>query len=186
MFGAHTLLTRLRSAPARRDLEGRVRLLEAERSARELVHAHAYAFDAKDVDLLLELYADDAVLVNSFGTWRGREAIRRSHEHDAAKTSYSFHNLTNVVVTVGESGDEAWVSAYLQNVQARAADVQGTIATGLFHVRESGGVWKIVECRTAPAGKHALQPAAGSAEPGRPEPSDPQTSADLTSSDLTR
>lgn len=179
MFGAHAMLARLKP-PVPSDLAARVRRLEAERTARELVHAYLYAFDAKELELLLSLYDDDALLVNGFGTWRGRDAIRASHEHDLEKTAYSFHNLANVRVVLGDDDGEAWVSGYLYNVQSFAGEARGTVATGLFHLRDRAGAWKIAECRTAPAGRHALPPAPPGAEGARPTPSEPETSRDLT------
>lgn len=181
IFGAHAQLLRARTeAPAAADLEARVRRLEADLAVRDLVAAYMVAFDAKDIELLLSLYGPDAVLVNSFGTWRGPTAIRESHEFDLANNVYSFHNLANLVTTFDRTGTEAWVGGYLYNVVDREGAVVGSVATCLFHVQDSAAGWRIAECRTAPTGRHALPEAVVKPVSGRPVPTEAQTSNDLT------
>src|SRR4051794_30667415 len=178
-FGAHVLLARLGGARPRGELEQRVRRLEAERDVRELVTRYMHAFDGEDLDLLLGLYDDAAVLVNGFGTWRGLDAIRASHAYDAAKTEYSLHNVLDANVVLDDACDEAWLSGYLYNFAALDGGLGGNVATCVFHVRRPADGWRVAECRTASLAKHGFAPAPVAAEPGRPQPSEPQTSRDL-------
>lgn len=179
LLGAHLRLAGVAPHRSRGELEARVRLLEAERAARELVHAYVYAQDAKSLDDLLALYTEDAVLVNSFGTWAGLEAIRVSHEYDASRNDCSFHHVTTGTVTVGDSADEAWLCGYLYNFAEREGLTYGTLATCLFHLRESEDGWRVAECRTASTGRHSLQAAPPLPRAGRPAPSRPETSIEL-------
>jgi hypothetical protein len=178
LLGAHVRLGRLRGSTAG-DLEARVRRLEAELAARELVNAYMYAQDAKSTDELLALYLPGAVLVNSFGTWEGIEAIRTSHEFDASTSTFSFHHVTTVNVVVGDQADEAWLSGYLYNFAERGGAVYGTVATCIFHLKQTGQGWKVAECRTASTGRHLLEGAPPMPRDGRPVPTRPETSAAL-------
>jgi uncharacterized protein (TIGR02246 family) len=180
LLGAHLRIARLASGrTAGADLEARVRRLEAERAVRELVHRYEYAQDAKSIEDLLSLYLPDAVLVNSFGTWAGLDAIRVSHDYDASKSEYSFHHVTTSTTVVNDSADEAWLSGYLYNFAERDGETFGTIATCVFHLRQTGEGWRIAECRTGSTGRHALERAQPLSRAGRPAPSRPETSIEL-------
>lgn len=50
---------------------------------REKVEEYVAAYEARDVDRLLAMFADDAELTVAPGTFRGKEAIRRLFEWDA-------------------------------------------------------------------------------------------------------
>ena len=85
-----------------------VALLEAEQDVRDLLTRYAYAWDSRDIGGCVGLFAEDAVLITTRGTYEGRDAIRDNYEGMAngrgrGQGEGSVHRPVNVLVR-GESG----------------------------------------------------------------------------------
>ena len=178
IFGAHVTLLR-HGAGKSSSLEDRLGRLELEAEVRDTVNTYAYLYDAKDLDGLMELYLEESAIVNSSGTYVGRSAIRSLHESDLPRTEYSFHHMTNVHVTVGNSGDDVWTAGYLYNLAARAGTAYGTVGTFIFHLTKRQGRWKLLETRIALTSRHVLEPISFKPAVDGPIPTSPDTSAEL-------
>lgn len=98
-------------------------------------------FAESDLDLLDELYADDAVEHNAFGDLRGRPAIRESYE--AFLTA--FPDITQTVEDVIAEGDT--VAVYITSRGTHQGELWGIEPTGqeieveqMFFVRIEDGM----------------------------------------------
>jgi ketosteroid isomerase-like protein len=139
-------------------LEARIQALELEQKARLLVASYAYFYDAKDLDALMALYADDATLVNSSGTYIGKATVEAIHREDLPLTEISFHHLNNVVAAIDQGAGTAWASAYMYNLAIRDGAAYGTVATIVFALRHTNDGYRIVACRIAIDSRHNLDP----------------------------
>lgn len=88
---------------------------------RDLRLAYTHHFDGGDLDALLGLYVDDAVLdFGPFGVWRGKEEMRRGwspyfeSRKDAAPYAYGRHVVTNPELRV--DGDTGWGRWFLIDI----------------------------------------------------------------------
>ncbi|HEV8295857.1 MAG TPA: nuclear transport factor 2 family protein [Acidimicrobiales bacterium] len=89
--------------PDRGSLEARVRRLEAVESARDLLHAYAAACDRGDLEGLVGLFADGAVLDANGAVYDGRAAIRQFYAPRLAPVTRHF--VTNATFAATASGD---------------------------------------------------------------------------------
>ena len=159
VVGGHTEIAKLAAhGSVGGNLERRIQALELEQKARLLVASYAYFYDAKDLEDLMALYADDATLVNSSGTYIGKETIEAIHREDLPLTEISFHHLNNIVVAIDQSAGTAWASAYMYNLAIRDGAAYGTVATIVFALRDTDDGYRIVECRIAIDSRHNLDP----------------------------
>jgi len=177
IFGAHVGLLPDRAQLRSSSVEERLSRLELLVAGQDILSRYAYLYDAKELDALLALYAEDATLINSSGTYAGLLAIRAAHEADLPRTNYSFHHFTTISVT--GAGPDMCVSAYLYNMAAREDQPYGTVASVIFRLVLVHDVWKIVEARIALTARHALAPI-GFKPAGAP----PYATGDRTSSEL--
>ena len=159
VVGGHAEIAKLAAqGPVGGSLERRIQALELDQKARVLVASYAYFYDAKDLEDLVALYADDATLVNSSGTYVGKQTIEAIHRADLPLTEISFHHLNNVVAAVDQSADSAWASGYMYNLAIRDGEAYGTVATIVFALRNTDDGYRIVECRIAIDSRHNLDP----------------------------
>jgi ketosteroid isomerase-like protein len=129
-------------------LEERLVLLEAEREVRDHVTAYPVHYDARDLDRLVALFADDAVLHNILGTHEGGSEIRENFEFLIYHLGESMHFLSNLTVRI-ESPGRASASCYLHSIATRRIDGYGYGTCGTYTdrlVRSEKG-WKITERR---------------------------------------
>ncbi len=158
VLGGHVVIAQHVRPSSAGTLEERIRLLELDRDARQFVASYAIYYDAKDLAALMALYADDAVLVNSSGTYAGAKTIEAIHSEDFPLTEISFHHLNNVSVGVPNEDGSLWVAAYMYNLAVRDGEHYGTVATIIFRLREVDGRLCAAECRIAIDSRHTLTP----------------------------
>jgi len=87
-------------------VEQRLQRLEDEQAVRDLLAQYAFSYDSSDVDGVMALFMDDAVLVNARGTFTGRQAIDDNYRWVNAQRSAGFHFITNTLVRVDPGGRE--------------------------------------------------------------------------------
>jgi ketosteroid isomerase-like protein len=142
--------------PQAETLEDRVKVLEVEAAAHRLLNKYAYAYDAGDVEAMMTIYSEDCVLINNKGTFAGAAAIRANYEQAVEERALAFHHLANLEVQSSDERTEAWVTGYLHNLAVRWGKAGGTMATCVFHIRNLGGEWKVVECRIVVSNQHSF------------------------------
>ena len=131
-------------------LEQRVALLEAEQDVRDLLTRYAYAWDSRDIAGCVGLFAEDAVLITTRGTYEGRDAIRDNYEGMAngrgrGQGEGSVHRPVNVLVRVEGDLQQAWLTAYW-HVAAQVRSLFGNYFMRLVNTAEG---WRIADCRIA-------------------------------------
>jgi ketosteroid isomerase-like protein len=135
-------------------VEDRLALIEAERDVQELLIAYSVHYEARDLDSLVELFADDAVLRNVVGEHVGRQAIRDNYVFLMDHLGLAMHFITNITVRV-DSATAARASSYLHSIAVRRRDgyTYGNGGTYSDRIERRDGVWQIVErLGTAPLG----------------------------------
>jgi ketosteroid isomerase-like protein len=178
LLGFHAMLA-FRTRPSRAALEERVAALEAESQIRNLLNRYAYGYDGDDLDHLKQIYSDDCVVVNRHGTFIGPEAIRANYQRGVNARAVSFHHLSNIEIALEPSNDEAWVTGYIYNLTVKDGTAGGAMASCVFHVRRTGGVWLVHECRVVVTNQHDFLPRAARESNKKPVPTKPQTVAEL-------
>jgi ketosteroid isomerase-like protein len=129
-------------------LEERLTLLEEEREVRDHITAYSVHYDARDLDRVVALFADDAVLHNILGRYVGASEIRKAFEFLMYHLGESMHFLSNLTVRI-ESPGQASASCYLDSIATRRVDGYGYGTCGTYTdrlVRTEQG-WKITERR---------------------------------------
>jgi len=180
VLGAH-VAAGLTARPTTRSDGERLARIELELEARAFLSKYAYFFDAKDLEGLMTLYADDCELVNTAGTYTGARSIRDMQAADMPKTEISFHHFSNVVVAIDSlENREVYVTAYMYNVAIREEEPYGTIGTVVFCLRGvSDGGLKATAIRIAIDSRHSFNPKfVPSADPG------PYASSSINAYDL--
>ena len=88
------------------DLERRVADLEAKEEIRAFIAGYCRFNDAlTELDALVALFAEDAVMRNPAGTHSGRDAIRAYYTNFfRSGTRFARHHVINQVITVVEPG----------------------------------------------------------------------------------
>jgi uncharacterized protein (TIGR02246 family) len=140
-------VTELPRWPASATPEVRLELLHEESLLRDQVAAYGYAFDAGDLDAVMEFFADDCIIVNPRGEYAGRAAIKANYEKLFAYWSSVRHLWTNVAIRFPNDPDEAYMTAYHHAVIVRRDGQQALAPTGtdIRRLRKIDGAWKIVE-----------------------------------------
>lgn len=155
-----------------------------ERAVTEVLTAYTAFYDGHDLARLVSLFAENALLVNPRGSFRGREAIERNFAWLIRQRRRALHLVSNVVARPGESGDCAWLGAYYY-VLAEMSDGEVRLGSGTYFLRlcRDAGRWRIQEGRIADAASTVLVPAAvpTSDAPAEkpPTPTTPENSANL-------
>jgi ketosteroid isomerase-like protein len=180
LFGSHIAFARQRTRT--KSLEDRLAVLELESAARNLLNQYAYCYDGGDLDRLMDIYADDCVVVNKHGTFAGVAAIRANYERAINDCDISFHGLSNVEVSPSEDRASAWVVGYLYNLAVRKNEPTGTMASFVFHIaRQAAGGWKVTESRIVISNQHSFAPRVTPSGIS-PPPTNPSTADDLIDS----
>lgn len=125
--------------------EERVTQLEEEAEVRDHVTSYSVHYDAGDIEAVLDLFAEDAVMINLLGHHEGRDQIRKAYEFLMHHLGESFHYLNNMTVRIEEPG-KARASCYLDSISTRRVDGYGYGTGGTYTDKLVKGAdgWKIV------------------------------------------
>lgn len=125
-------------------LEERVQRLEDIEEIRRLKVRYAQAVDAGfDVDTLMSLFTDDAVLDGgSFGVSTGSHAIREFYERNREELTFTRHFLCGSVIDIDPSGTEASGQWYLWEVGTFKGEAILTAITYDDTYRKVNDSWK--------------------------------------------
>ena len=119
---------------------------EDEKKVGELETAASEAIAAKDLGILISLYADDAPLYDERNPGiRGKEAIREAWQADFARPGFEMDTRPRDVEISG-SGDLAWAHGALRMTRK---DASGEIKMDRYeyaqvYTRQQDGKWKIM------------------------------------------
>src|SRR5579875_1883053 len=161
--------------------EQRLQRIEDEQAVRDLIAQYAFSYDSADVDGVMALFTDDAVLVNARGTFSGRQAIDDNYRWVNAQRTAGFHFITNSIVRVDDDGRQAWLTAYFQSW---AVDLVGEqralLGTYAMRLVKHHGAWMIADCRITGdiSTGHPPGPPTALSAPDAPAPTSPETSED--------
>ena len=110
---------------------------------------HLY-YESGELDLLMDEYTEDCVVVNPRGTFIGRAAEREYLSYLCRRQVFHLHLATNVTVRV-VGDNEAWLSAYWHGMSVLDDGTSHTDGWGTYvnHFRKEDK-WRIAEQRTAP------------------------------------
>lgn len=127
-------------------LEERIALLEEEAEVRDHLTSYSVHYDAGDLEAVVDLFAEDAVMHNLLGRHVGRSEIKKAYEFLMHHLGQSMHYLNNMTVRIEKPG-HARASCYLDSISTRRIDGYGYGTGGTYTdrlVRVDDG-WKIVE-----------------------------------------
>ncbi len=119
-----------------------------EKSIHELLNEYCYCYDAGDIDRVVALFTDDAVISNAGGIHRGTDEIRRNYIDFVAKRKFGFHFVTNITVRLAESCLTAVSTSYLVTLNVKN-DGQLALVAGSYidRFRKTADTWKFSERR---------------------------------------
>lgn len=114
----------------------------------QLKHSYHWHFDEPDLEALLGLFTEDAVLeFGPYGTWTGPEEIRAGYEGIVASPGNAFaslHAVANPIIQI--SGDEGRGRWYLLDQVLTGAPSEPTMrVAALYHdaYRRTADGWRI-------------------------------------------
>ena len=140
-------------------LETRLRRLEDDIAIRNVLNRYTYCYDASDLDGVMDAFHQDCVLVNPRGTYGGADLVRRNYRHLISTRKFSFHHISNDVVSVSDDGIEAGFSSYFNCVIAfRSGALAGSSGTYVCRLLQDAGLWKIREMRITLNTRQSLTP----------------------------
>lgn len=129
-------------------IDAQRRLLYEELRVRDHLFSYADAADAKDLDRLVDLFTDDAVLSTAQKKASGREQVRGFCAPYAQLNRISHHRLQNVVVRVTAIDEEAWIASYLHSVSIGADQVAFSNYGRYFgRLVQQDGRWRTADWR---------------------------------------
>jgi hypothetical protein len=132
--------------------------LEFDADVIDVFHRYHYAYDAQDLDTLMNLYEEEAVIVNPRGTYEGKPAIRENYAYLFAEAEFMLHYGTNQVVRPGKP-TEAWLGAfYLAFLKLRDIALHMVGGTYLFRLTNRRGEWGVLEQRITANFRSELAP----------------------------
>jgi ketosteroid isomerase-like protein len=115
---------------------------------RDVLNEYCYCYDAGDVDRVVRLFTDDAVISNVAGIHRGIVDIRKNYVDFVAKRRFGFHYVTNVTIRFSEEKDEAVATSYLLTLNVLNTGQLAIVAGSYIdRLRKSNGYWRIAERR---------------------------------------
>ena len=119
-----------------------------EKSIHELLTEYCYCYDAGNIDRVLALFTDDAVVSNATGIHRGIDEIRSNYIDFVAKRKFGFHFVTNMTIRLAESRQEAVSTSYLVTLNVKN-DGQLALVAGSYIDRllKAGDHWKFSQRR---------------------------------------
>lgn len=151
-----------------------------ELALRDLQTRYVVALDSGDLETIMSLFTEDAVMINPRGTWIGREAIHSDFEAVVATTRLRFHTFTNTAVRVLNDGHEAWMTAYnTALLVSRDDELTAVAATTAERLTREHRGWQIAERRVTVNIAYELVAKPFTRRSGWPEPSRRETSTDL-------
>jgi hypothetical protein len=137
--------------------EHRLKLLEEEAAVKEVLNRYTHGYDSSDLDMLMTVFHPDCVIVNPRGTYRGRENIKINYAYMLPARRFSFHCVFNVTVRLSDSGEEAGMSAYFQDVSfLPSGGIKATGGSYVSRLVKTGGVWQFIEARFTNNFQHRL------------------------------
>jgi ketosteroid isomerase-like protein len=127
-----------------------IRILNDEAEITAAFRQYHLYYEAGEMDLLMDVFTEDCVVVNPRGTFIGREAEREYLAYLCRRQVFHLHLATNVMVRV-VGRDEAWLSAYWHGMSVIDEGTVHTDGWGTYinHFRKEDR-WRIAEQRTAP------------------------------------
>ena len=119
-----------------------------EKSIHELLTEYCYCYDAGNIDRVLALFTDDAIISNASGIHRGMDEIRSNYIDFVAKRKFGFHFVTNMTIRLAESRQQAVSTSYLVTLNVKN-DGQLALVAGSYidRFRKTGDIWKFSERR---------------------------------------
>jgi ketosteroid isomerase-like protein len=179
MWAMHEAVARLpRSQPA--TVEARLRLIEEEQAARDLLVRYTYFYDAGDLEGVMSVFHDDGVLINPRGTYAGKDAIRRNYAFLISLSKIVFHLAPNVLVRVADDYEQAWMTAYYYGIAvAPDGKLIATAGTYADRLAKTGSGWQIIARRITYNFRNSLTPQPPTDMPAAPTPSRAESSRDL-------
>jgi ketosteroid isomerase-like protein len=168
-------------------LEERLARLEDEQAVRDAHIAYVNAYDSGDIDGIMALFAEDALLINSRGSFLGKPLIRQGYEWVNARRLISFHNVTSTLVRFDPDDGSAWLTAYYQVPSKRpSGEIHFNFGTYALRLVKQGGEWRIAQMRITGDLHTSLKPVPSSSTGGGPAPSFEQNSRDLPMNEVAR
>ena len=128
-------------------MSDRAEMDDARREIAGVKHAYCWSYDSGDLDALVDLFTEDAVCdFGEFGSWSGREEIRREYAAQMAGSGVPgtrMHTVTNPWITV--DGDGARGRWYLVDLRTVAGHSQPVKILGWYDdaYRREAGRWRI-------------------------------------------
>ena len=119
-----------------------------EKLIHEVLTEYCYCYDAGNIDRVLTLFTDDAIISNASGIHRGIDDIRQNYIDFVAKRKFGFHFVTNMTIRIAESRQEAVSTSYLVTLNVKN-DGQLALVAGSYidRFRKIGDDWKFSERR---------------------------------------
>lgn len=121
---------------------------DAEAQIRDLLSEYCYSYDAGDIDRVVALFTQDAVISNATGVHRGAAEIRANYVDFVAKRRFGFHYVTNITIRLTANADEAVATSYLLTFNMTNTG-QIAIVAGSYvdRLRRLNRMWRIAERR---------------------------------------
>jgi uncharacterized protein (TIGR02246 family) len=120
-----------------------VQRLADELAIKEMLIRYGAAFDGGDVDTVMGMFTEDAVLTMAKGRFRTPRRIRTHVEGVLRNRFTTFNRQMNTTVRFDPSGDQAWVSTIFYNVTPAGRRVGD--GHFLCRVLRQDGQWKIAD-----------------------------------------
>ena len=119
-----------------------------EKSIHELLTEYCYCYDAGNIDRVIALFTDDAIISNASGIHRGINEIRQNYIDFVAKRKFGFHFVTNMTIRFGESCQEAVSTSYLVTLNVKNDGKLAMVAGSYIdRFRKTDDIWKFSERR---------------------------------------
>ena len=124
-----------------------LRLVE-ERAVTEVLTEYAYYYDASDVDRVMTLFTDDAVVVSARGLYAGKSEVDANYRWVNAQRLRSYHRVTNVMVRFSPGSQEAWATAYFNAIGQNHDELRRGNAGNYFaRLLKQDGRWLLADFR---------------------------------------
>ncbi len=126
----------------------RVQRLVEECSVVAVLTRYAYYYDASNVDRVMSLFTEDAVVFSARGTYVGKAAIDANYRWVNAQRKLSYHRITNTMVRFSSGYCEAWMTAYF-NAMGQNHDETRRANAGNYFARlvKTDDGWMIADFR---------------------------------------
>jgi uncharacterized protein (TIGR02246 family) len=119
-----------------------------EAQIRDLLTEYCYCYDAGDIERVVALFTEDAVISNATGVHRGRPAIRANYVDFVAKRKFGFHYVTNIIIRISTDADEAVATSYLLTFNVTNTGTIAIVAGSYVdRLKRIEGTWRIAERR---------------------------------------